>query len=969
MHGGSVFQGLDITKGKSAVPKQLLKLSLSFFALNTRSTLTMRGHIIRCLPSLCQALLISNSVASNLISLPASWTANITNQLSTLLPIGRPGGQDFIHCCATALSTFSTGSDLTDISVDPFSRNSQYPCGATYQGDSAGAPAVKITYRWCHEQCPGWQVSKPDKLTQWLQPFVGFILPAVIFSLNVPRRRKIQPPAWVFPEDIEKFTSLMKALICALSAALIVTIDTIIWLCIVFAVAGPLLLSGLYEAWIDKRVVDYMSRKNNIDDLPLALRSRILIAVLVGNLDLDGAWMSAMDIAEPLETRAANGDPAPLRLQIQELEATDAISNIQKRISSMLACQYSFGSTIGAPVVFYIGSFIYAVLEIRAQLGDNDTSHALAFGMWWMTIPHIAIVSGCLLAGNNPDTLEAIVPVPSGPSIQSNIPSGSQSRGSQSRGSQSRGSQSRGSQSRGSQSRGSQSRGSQSRGSQSRGSQSRGSQSGLHISTTGEGMITFVNSNTQRQSNPEAPDREWLRKMLPDFGPTYDARYQPQWMINRGRSKREWLFCLIELHKRRTLSLTDEARVQLNGLQETLHMKWGDWMTLIVFAISLFMIPCMFGFLVAYLTPQIGVSCRSFTVLMYATSQVGLLLLWLWDVTWRDEKWHRRRMGAKVYPNVMSPNLAIQPPVSERTVENQEAQQGLPTNDASPPHIDSGSTVPIARTDNQHGDASESFPMVPITSTTPTTSVHTTQPAMTTSQTASSMNLVDPQGSNEANAADVEAGPGETRHPSEAGTVIPHGLFARTISFLAKARWSRPNHNGSALSRTGAVVYGILMALLLSLAVLSSIGGTVMQIVGVYRTCLCQINVSSWLWGRNPAFLTASTNTSQDIRLAHDTWIPIGFVAAFFLGVIAYIAWWYQRRLRFRFALLLGNSYTGVFNNEMRKPRRNRPSPASSVDENSSGVGTPAYHPPSRKIPNGNPITNISEQVNRHVSN
>ena len=880
-------------------------------------------HLIklRCFHLLCQALLIPNSVASNQASLPASWTANITNQLATLSPIGRPGGQDFIHCCATALNTFSHGSDLTDISVDPFSGTSQYPCGATYQGDSAGAPAVKVTYRWCHEQCPGWQVAKPEKLSQLVQPLVGFILTAVIFSLNVPRRRKIQPPAWVFPKDIEKFTSLLKALICALSAALIVSVDTIVWLCIVFAVAGPLLLSGLYEAWIDKRVVDYMSRKNNIDDLPLALRSRILIAVLVGNLDLEGAWMSAMDIAEPLEIQAANGDPKPLRLQIQELEATDAILNIQKRISSMLACQYSFGSTIGAPVVFYIGGFIYAVLEIRAQLGDNDTSHALAFGMWWMTIPHVAIVSGCLLAGNNPNTLEAIVPVPSGPSIQSNIPSGSQS--------------------------------------------------GLQTSTTGDGVITSLDShsNTQRQSNSEAPDREWLAKMLPNFGPTYDARYQPQWMINRGRSKREWLFCLTEVYKRWAHNLTDEAHVQLDGLQETLHMKWGDLTTLIVFAISLLMIPCMFGFLVAYLTPQIGVSCRSFTVLMYATSQIGLLLLWVWDVTWRDEKWRRRRTGARVYPNVMSPSLAMQPPVSERIFENQEAQQGLPTNDARSPHIESGSTVPVARTGNQHGGASESFPMVPITLTTPTTSIHTTQRAVTPPQTASSMNLVDPQGSNGANAADVEAGPGATRHPSEAGTVIPHGLFARTISFLAKARWSGTKHYGSALSRIGAVVYGILMALLLSLAVLSSIGGTVMQIVGVYRTCLCQINVSSWLRGRNSAFLTVSTNTSQDIRLAHDTWIPIGFVAAFFLGMIAYIAWWYQRRLRFRFALLLGNSYTGVFNNEMRKPRRNRPSPASSVDENSSGVGTPAYHPPSREIPNGNPITNISEQVNRHVSN
>jgi hypothetical protein len=75
----------------------------------------------------------------------------------------------------------------------------------------------------------------------------------------------------------------------------------------------------------------------------------------------------------------------------------------------MLNCQLSFGTAVGAPVVFFVGSFLYGIISNLSFVGDNDTSHALAFGQWWMTIPHVAIVSGCLLAGNNPNTLEAIV--------------------------------------------------------------------------------------------------------------------------------------------------------------------------------------------------------------------------------------------------------------------------------------------------------------------------------------------------------------------------------------------------------------------------------------------------------------------------------------------------------------------------------------------------------------------------------
>lgn len=78
----------------------------------------------------------------------------------------------------------------------------------------------------------------------------------------------------------------------------------------------------------------------------------------------------------------------------------------------MLAAQYSFGITIGAPVIFFCGSFLYTLIDNYSNLGDNDISHALAFGMWWMVLPHIAIISGLLLGGNNPNTLEGIVGKP-----------------------------------------------------------------------------------------------------------------------------------------------------------------------------------------------------------------------------------------------------------------------------------------------------------------------------------------------------------------------------------------------------------------------------------------------------------------------------------------------------------------------------------------------------------------------------
>lgn len=64
---------------------------------------------------------------------------------------------------------------------------------------------------------------------------------------------------------------------------------------------------------------------------------------------------------------------------------------------------------MGCPIVFFLGTFVFTIVTILSNLGDNDTSLALAFGMWYMIIPHLSIVSGLLLTGNNPNTLEGVV--------------------------------------------------------------------------------------------------------------------------------------------------------------------------------------------------------------------------------------------------------------------------------------------------------------------------------------------------------------------------------------------------------------------------------------------------------------------------------------------------------------------------------------------------------------------------------
>ena len=145
-----------------------------------------------------------------------------------------------------------------------------------------------------------------------------------------------------------------------------------------------------------------------------------------------------------------------------------------------------------------------------------------------MIVPHIAIVSGLLLAGNNPNTLEGVV-----------------------------------------------------------------------------GQPTAQN---------QAPHRGL-------FELVYDSRYTPNWVWQRGRSKKIWIERLCY----------DRATAP-DGLKAKLEMTLGDWMVVGFFSYSLLGIPSVLAFLTSFFTPLVGLSCRSMTFLVYMLCQLYLTLLWIWDI-------------------------------------------------------------------------------------------------------------------------------------------------------------------------------------------------------------------------------------------------------------------------------------------------------------------------------------------------
>ncbi len=72
-------------------------------------------------------------------------------------------------------------------------------------------------------------------------------------------------------------------------AVFIVTLDYLIWMALCFAFAGPMILSGIYEAFLDSRILDFVMREGNVG-LSKVMSTRLLYIILVGNLDFK--WKS-----------------------------------------------------------------------------------------------------------------------------------------------------------------------------------------------------------------------------------------------------------------------------------------------------------------------------------------------------------------------------------------------------------------------------------------------------------------------------------------------------------------------------------------------------------------------------------------------------------------------------------------------------------------------------------------------------
>jgi hypothetical protein len=104
---------------------------------------------------------------------------------------------------------------------------------------------------------------------------------------------------------------------------------------------------------------------------------------------------------------------------------------------------------------------------------------------------------------------------------------------------------------------------------------------------------------------------------------------------------------------------------------------------------------------------------------------------------------------------------------------------------------------------------------------------------------------------------------------------------------------------GTPSNRLRCVTWWVLAAIFGVTSAFTAIGGTIMQLLGVYRNCLCALPIQYWGdRGDADAWVSLGTNSADDIMAAKKWWVPLGSAAVVVLCLSCYWGWWYQRRLR-----------------------------------------------------------------------
>jgi hypothetical protein len=242
-----------------------------------------------------------------------------------------------------------------------------------------GIVVYYMSYSWCKENC----VVVDSYVANFILILLGFALPALIFSTVIPRRWRLDLPENFFKVGRHRILTIAKLGFSLPAICIVTALDMIGWITCIMTFAGPMVFGGVQEMLLDYRVVRFLERNR---DIPARKRLEAVVALLCGNFDQD----------RDNPTKRIHDSLIPPRLTEASLEST------KSRLLTIMNAQASFGMTIGIPAIFFLCGFVNAA-------GQPTPKGTISFGIFWMVLVLVAIVSGTLLAGTSPNAVSVLL--------------------------------------------------------------------------------------------------------------------------------------------------------------------------------------------------------------------------------------------------------------------------------------------------------------------------------------------------------------------------------------------------------------------------------------------------------------------------------------------------------------------------------------------------------------------------------
>lgn len=104
--------------------------------------------------------------------------------------------------------------------------------------------------------------------------------------------------------------------------------------------------------------------------------------------------------------------------------------------------------------------------------------------------------------------------------------------------------------------------------------------------------------------------------------------------------------------------------------------------------------------------------------------------------------------------------------------------------------------------------------------------------------------------------------------------------------------WSEAHTRAKTINHVGQLLVGFW-------AVFAAVIGTLMQLLGVYRTCVCMVPLSYWVNPHAPgSYVDLSTDDHASLLAAEQYWIPTSIAAVSLISLLCAVGWWHQKGLR-----------------------------------------------------------------------